>query len=75
MASKELVKQSRCGSIPVAIIKIEKVTKLELTFGEELGTLCSFRFPNLRINNGEEYLLRLGKIKEYNREANNRRKK
>lgn len=75
MALNELVKQNRCGSTLVAIIKIEKVTKLELTFGEELGTLCSFRFPDLRINNEEEYLLRLEKIREYNREGNYRRKK
>lgn len=75
MASKEQDKLSRCGSILVVIIKIEKVTKLELTFAEELGTLCNLRFPNLRINTEEEYLLKLEQIKEYNREANNRRKK
>jgi len=75
MASKEQDKRSRCGSIPVAIIKIEKVTKLELSFDEELGSFCSLKFPDLRFNIEEEYLLKLEQIKEYNRQANNRRKK
>ncbi|WP_312789573.1 hypothetical protein [Sphingobacterium sp.] len=55
-------------------IKIEEITKLELTFGEDLGYLCNLRFPDLRINNEEEYFLRLEQIREYNREANYRRK-
>ncbi|WP_153848714.1 hypothetical protein [Sphingobacterium paramultivorum] len=56
-------------------IKIEEITKLELTFGEDLGYLCNLRFPDLRINKEEEYLLKLEKIREYNREANYRRKR
>lgn len=56
-------------------IKIEEITKLELTLGEDLGRLCTLRFPDLRINTEEEYLHNLQQIKEYNREANNRRKK
>jgi len=55
-------------------IKIEEITKLELAFGEDLGDLCNLRFPDLRINTEEEYLLRLEQIREYNREANYRRK-
>ncbi|WP_313419320.1 hypothetical protein [Sphingobacterium multivorum] len=55
-------------------IKIEEITKLELAFGEDLGYLCNLRFPDLRINKEEEYLLRLEQIREYNREANYRRK-
>lgn len=56
-------------------IKIEEITKLELTLGEDIGHLCTLRFPDLRINNKEEYLHNLEQIKAYNREANNRRKK
>lgn len=52
-ALKEQDKQSQCGSILGMITKIEEITKLELTFGEELGTLCNFKFPDLRINNEE----------------------
>lgn len=56
-------------------IKIEEITKLELTLGENIGNLCTLRFPDLKINNQDEYLRNLELIKEYNREANNRRKK
>ncbi|OOG19322.1 hypothetical protein BWD42_05125 [Sphingobacterium sp. CZ-UAM] len=83
LPKKEVVENSKVKSSRIDYlisqedesIKIEEITKLELTFGEELGTLCNLRFPDLRINTEEEYLLKLEQIKEYNREANNRRKK
>jgi len=83
LPKKEVVENSKLKSSRIDYlisqedesIKIEEITKLELTFGEELGTLCNLRFPDLRINTEEEYLVKLEQIKEYNREANNRRKK
>lgn len=82
LPKKEVVENSKLKSSRIDYliaeedenIKIEEITKLELTFGEGLGYLCDLRFPDLRINNEEEYQLRLEQIREYNREANYRRK-
>ncbi|QQT55349.1 hypothetical protein I6I98_08880 [Sphingobacterium multivorum] len=83
LPKKEIVENSQLKSSRIDYliahedenIKIEEITKLELAFGEELGCLCKLRFSELKINTEGNYLLKLDQIKEYNREANNRRKK
>lgn len=83
LPKKEVVENSKLKSSRIDYlvfqedesIRIEEITRLELTLGAKFGYLCDLRFPDLRINTEEEYLLKLEQIKEYNREANNRRKK
>lgn len=83
LPKKEVVENSKLKSSRIDYlvfqedesIRIEEITRLELTLGAKFGYLCDLRFPDLRINSEEEYLIKLEQIKEYNREANNRRKK
>ncbi|WP_166332580.1 hypothetical protein [Sphingobacterium chungjuense] len=83
LPKKELVKATNLASSRIDYliekddqnIKIEEITRLEIALGEEVGAICNLQFPKIKLNNKKDYQLRLKMLKEYNKRANERRKK
>lgn len=53
--------------------RIEEMTKIEIAFGEEPGTLCMLRFSKIKLNNKTTYEKLIEKQRAYNKKANERR--
>lgn len=83
LPKKELVKNAKLKSSRIdytffeddSKIRIEELTKIELALGETLGSLCNLRFSDVKLNSEEEYQVKLDELREYNRQANERRSK